>query len=332
MLKSCKSEGCNRRVEKASLCGLCPPCTHAFKSAEAQQLRRTDQRADSLDRRNVARSSQFTGNRVIPPPSSNPGRAAPAIDVDKLYDTYDNMTPENATMKDMFGMLLNLSIKGHETEEMKTQLSENTHRLSRLEAKIGNPDDFATPLSLAVRNLPFPAPGVTDLQLIIAAFREIPHTDVDLERDIVCVDRRGATDENLGTVFVEMSSDQTRASIMKNKKHLESHLNPGIRKIIIKNMLERSELKMNIALNEILRRIPGSENCYVANNGHIREKNPNQRYINQNPNTNQFHPNPNHGPRNPPYHNPSYHSQPRPTNQSQGYPFPARNPAPASTN
>jgi hypothetical protein len=335
MLKTCKSEGCSRKVEKASMCGLCPPCSHAYKSAENQFQRRNEQRTDNHDRRNAARSSQVTGNREIPPPLP-PGRSAPNIDVDKLYDTYDSMGSENTTMKDMFGMLLNLSIRSHETEEMKTNISENTRRLCRLEAKVGNPDDIAIPLSLAVRNLPFPAPGVTDLQLIIAAFREIPHTNVDLERDIVRVVRQGATDENLGTVFVEMSSDQARASIMKNKKHLESHQNPGIRGLFIKNMLERSELKMNIALNEILRRIPGSENCYIANNGHVREKTHNQRFgNNQNQNTSQFipnHLNPNHGHRNPSnYPNNQYYPRLPPTNQSRGFPFPARAPAPPAT-
>ena len=216
-------------------------------------------------------------------------------------------TEENSAMKDMFGMLLNLSIKSSETEEMKSQLTFNSQRLDRLEAKVGNPEELAVPLSLAVRNLPFPGPGVTDLQLIKAAFKEINARGVDLDRDIVKVVRQGATAENLGTVLVEMSSDETRASIMKTKKCLENNPSPGIRKLIIKNMKPRVELKFDIALNEILKRIPGGENCFIANNGHIREKNPNQRNSYQNP----MNSNPN-----PSYSRPNFNqfnSKPRPT-------------------
>ena len=273
-------------------------------------------RADNSSRQNSARSNSFAGNRDlhssspahnVNPSTVNATRAPPPIDVDQLYDTFDKMeTEDNTAMKDMFGMLLNLSIKSSETEEMKSQLTFNSQRLDRLEAKIGNPEELAVPLSLAVRNLPFPGPGVTDLQLIKAAFKEINARGVDLDRDIVKVVRQGATAENLGTVLVEMSSDETRASIMKTKKCLENNPSPGIRKLIIKNMKPRVELKFDIALNEILKRIPGGENCYIANNGHIREKNPNQRNY-QNP----LNSNPNPGSSRPNFN--QFYSNPRPT-------------------
>jgi hypothetical protein len=118
-------------------------------------------------------------------------------------------------------------------------------------------------------------------------------------------------------VFVEMSSDQARASIMKTKKVLESHHNPGIRKLIIKNMKQRSELKMDIALNEILKRIPGSENCFISNNGQIREKANNQRnpHFNQNPNLN-------HLPYHQAYQYPAFNQNQRPPPQSLSMPKP----------
>ena len=124
---------------------------------------------------------------------------------------------------------------------------------------------------------------MTYFQLIQSVIREINAPNVDAERDIVKVLRKGETAENLGSVMVEFSSDQKRTSVMKTKKNLEGHSNPNLRKLIIKNMKERSDLKLDIALNEMLRRIPGSENCYVANNGHIREKNFNQRTYNYQP-------------------------------------------------
>ena len=82
--------------------------------------------------------------------------------------------------------------------------------------------------------------------------------------------------------MVELKSDDARASIMKTKKVLENHNNPGMRKLIIKNMKPRLELKVDIALSEMLKKFPGGENFYVANNGHIREKNVRQQRTHQN--------------------------------------------------
>ena len=41
-------------------------------------------------------------------------------------------------------------------------------------------------------------------------------------------------------------------------------------------MKSQQELRMDIAVNEILKKLPGGENLYIANNGHIREKTPQQ--------------------------------------------------------
>ena len=59
---------------------------------------------------------------------------------------------------------------------------------------------------------------------------------------------------------------------MKNKKCLEIHSSEGLRKLIIKNAKTKSEIKTNIALNEILKRIPGQEKNFIAGNGHILSK------------------------------------------------------------
>ena len=229
-----------------------------------------------------------------PMPNTNPTQPTSAINVDKLRETFQNMqqgaasTSENsAPLKDMFGMLLHLCSKGDENEQMKTEISSNTHRLDRLEAKLGSsPDDIAVPLSLAIRNLPLPGPGSNDYELVKALLREINATGVDIDHDIIKVVRQGATGDNQGTVMVEMSCDEVRASVMKTKKCLENHHNPGLRKIIIKNMKPRLELKVDIALNEMLKKFPGGENFFVANNGHIREKNFQQRSYQNNFNSN----------------------------------------------
>ena len=61
-------------------------------------------------------------------------------------------------MRDMFGMMLYLCSKSGESEQMKTQLSTNTHCLDRIEARLGgNADNIAVPLSLAIKNRTTPA-------------------------------------------------------------------------------------------------------------------------------------------------------------------------------
>ena len=73
-----------------------------------------------------------------------------------------------------------------------------------------------------------------------------------------------------------MRNQETKAQIMKNKSFSESHPNQGLQKLFIKNAQTKSEIKTNIALNEMLTKIPGQENSYVARSGHIMSKNSNQ--------------------------------------------------------
>ena len=118
-------------------------------------------------------------------------------------------------------MVAHLIKKSDEADQMKTQLSSNTERLVRIEAKLGKADDLAVPLSLAIRNLPLPGSGEDDIQIVKAVLFEINAKDVNPEQDIVKVVRKGATNENPGTVFVELVSDEVRASVMKTKKVFE---------------------------------------------------------------------------------------------------------------
>ena len=118
------------------------------------------------------------------------------------------------------------------------------------------------PLSIAINNLPFPAPGTDEIELVQALFREINAQNVDTDKDILIVVRRGVSDQNQGSVMVEMSSDETRASIMKTKWRLETHSNPQLRRVIIRNMKERHELKVDIALNQMLKLLPLPKSLY----------------------------------------------------------------------
>ena len=60
---------------------------------------------------------------------------------------------------------------------------------------------------------------------------------------------------------------------MTHKKNLENHYDQSVRKLKISNAKTKSEIKANIALNEILQKIPGQENNFVAANGRIMRRN-----------------------------------------------------------
>ena len=315
MQKTCKNEHCRRKFDKTSLSDLCNACSAAFKSGESQTQRRNENvsrqnksRSEVFDTNRQLLGFEFPPPHVplssvshlsIAPTMTCAAKPTPLISsttasgykfVTTLPSSRSNQAPSinttsaggmpqqsNDRIEDIHAMVAHLIKKSDEADQMKAKLSSNTERLERIEAKLGKPDDLAVPLSLAIRNLPPPESGEDDLQIVKAVLFEINAKDVNPEQDIVKVVRKGATQENPGTVFVELVSDEVRASVMKTKKVLEHHQNPCLRKIIIKNMKSQQELKMDIAMNEMLRKLPGGENLYIANNGHIREKTHQQR-------------------------------------------------------
>ena len=229
------------------------PTSLPIVSQPMAQLRRTE-----AGGRPVPTPSQF----VPPPPPNNlasfpqlgqSARPLPNIDVNRLYDTFtsmesggDNVNPDRA-IRDMYGMMLHMFSQSSENERVKTTVNQCVARIDALEAKIGNGDEVSIPLSLAVRNMPLPSPGVTDLQLVQAAFKEIRAQGVDCDRDMIKVSRLVDTSTGrLRTMLMEMRSVETKAQIMKNKKCLESHPSEGLRKLIIGNPKTKSEIKTNI--------------------------------------------------------------------------------------
>ena len=161
--------------------------------------------------------------------------------------------------------------------------------------------------------MPLPTLGQTDLQLVKSAFNEIRAQGVDVERDVIKAVRLGdLTNGKLGTILVEMRNQESKAQIMKTKKCLENHPNQGLQKLIIKNAQTKSEIKTNIALNEMLRKIPGEQNSYIAGNGHIMSKDhPHRQQHNRVPHQ--------HGHQNQGYQRQPQHSYPG--YQYQNHPF-----------
>ena len=98
--------------------------------------------------------------------------ALPNIDVNNMMNTFNSMQSgtapvnHNDAIKDIYGMMLHLLSKNAENDKTKEDVVKCVSRLDSIEAKVGSQDDPAIPLSVAVRFMPLPNPGQTNLQLI----------------------------------------------------------------------------------------------------------------------------------------------------------------------
>ena len=169
-------------------------------------------------------------------------------------------------LKDILGVVINMYAKNDDIEKVKKTSYENAYRIAQLEAKVGNADEIALPLGLAVRHLPLPSEGTTELDNVRLAFKEIQAPGVDVKNDIVKAVRvgykaesePGANNQYLGTVKVEMRSEESRASVMKSKYQLKNHPQNVMKKLVIQNLKSREEMKAENFNYDILKMVQTS--------------------------------------------------------------------------
>ena len=229
----------------------------------------------------------------FPPVNGATGTSAPpAIDINGLFNSYNTMRSTNnqpPILMDMFALMLNIHSKQSENDEFRVEVKSNTSRIDSIEAKIGGKDDISERLGLAVRRLPLPQPGRTDLDNIRQVFSAITAPGLDVNRDVIKCIRKlpsnpgpNITQPILGTVLVEMRNEEARALVMKNKSSLETNQNEVLRNIVIINMRSKEQMFMQNLGNSILKKIPGCESSYVTPSGQVREGNfrqpPNHHY------------------------------------------------------
>ena len=85
--------------------------------------------------------------------------------------------------------------------------------------------------------------------------------------------RPGANDGWLGTVLVELRTDEIKTKVMKTKKCLEDHQSQMLRNLIIKNAKSKAEMRMERMANSLLKLNPQGQNFYFAANGNLRPRN-----------------------------------------------------------
>ena len=180
----------------------------------------------------------------------------------------------------MFGMVSNIlsSVRKWESslEEVKADISENSERIAALEAKVGNKDECAVPLSISIQNLKHYDQG--DTEAVRSVIRRINAEGVNSEEAVIKVTRKGSKSANgnqserLGTVLVELQSSEVKTKIMKAKKVLATDDLADMKNLRISHMKTPAQLSQDYFNRQLLKLVPGGERMYISGTGAILPK------------------------------------------------------------
>ena len=95
---------------------------------------------------------------------------------------------------------------------------------------------------------------------------------------------------NLGTVLVELTSEDCRGKLMKTKKNLMNHPSMILKNLIIKNAMSPAELKAQNTHFGMLKMITGNNDFFIAGNGAIKKKDPDHLRYQAHPGAHHAHP------------------------------------------
>ena len=180
----------------------------------------------------------------------------------------------------MFGMVSNIlsSVSKFESslEEVKADISEISERIAALEAKVGNKDECAVPLSISIQNLKHYDQG--DTEAVKSVIRRINAEGVNSEEAVIKVTRKGSKSANgnqserLGTVLVELQSSEVKTKIMKAKKVLATDDLVDMKNLRISHMKTPAQLSQDYFNRQLLKLVPGGERMYISGTGAILPK------------------------------------------------------------
>ena len=211
--------------------------------------------------------------------------------LDELRSILDKMKSNkavdyNTMMTALFGGILSLSedirkcnrdlenkIEGTQNKLDVTieKLSDAEARITILESSISKPDFDLKP-SLVIQKLPR-SETKSDMELVIEVFREINAEGVSESEDIVKVKRVGHCADKVGTILVEMKSEDDKIKVMKAKKSLMKHQNLMLRKLKIRNMKSLEQMNQENNLYKILSLIPSGDQFVLSGSGKIVRRN-----------------------------------------------------------
>ena len=283
----CNMRNCNKSKNVNNNTGLCPACESTI--IESQK------RVDNQNRQSQARATVYDQNRDMSSPlhnqvqegitgsdGSEPSTSIPSMDIASLQRTYGEMINSGSQPKfqaEMYGMMLNILANNTSTDAIVQDVNENRERIRELENKVGSPMDVSERLGLAIKNLPLPREGYSELDNVKEALAEVRAPGVNAYTDVIKAVRVGLKEDYLGTVKVEMKNEACRKSIMINKKNLAFHPNPSTKNLIITNLKSESLLFSSNLAKDILKMIPGGENVYISSSGRLRQKDSSQPQV-----------------------------------------------------
>ena len=203
-----------------------------------------------------------------------------AVAIDSVCADFNsgNKIDEDDFKRAMFGMMANVlkTVNKQETEltEVKLDVKDHSDRLKSLEDKVGDRKDCAVPLSITMQNLPKVEHG--DEAAVKSVIKEINAEGINAETDVIKVVRKGykpanaTQSERLGTVLVELKSTEVKAKLMKAKSKLAT--NERLKNVRISNMKTQSQVSQDFFNRQLLRMVPGGEDCYISGTGAILSK------------------------------------------------------------
>ena len=174
---------------------------------------------------------------------------ASTVDMSSVQETVQKInTDEEITLKEALKAMMawnlntNASIMkvSANVDEVTSLAKSNEERIKEIEKKVGDQNECAANLSIAIQNvLKYPQGDEITVKQIVG---NINAQGVNPDTDIVKVIRKGGKpatatqSEKLGTLLVEFSSSKVRSRVMRAKKVLENHHHPELQKIKISNM------------------------------------------------------------------------------------------------
>ena len=207
----CSNKGCKAKANIGTKSGLCQSC-EAFVRSSARKMEHQDRQQHASDasydaHRNLQGDlahddrddgpSQGPGHPPPPPannmfnfPPLNAGQALPEVDISEIIKSCEqakqgNPVDTGKVLSDICGMMVHMFSKQHENEGLKAKVVANTDRIEQLEAKVGDPNDVAYPRTIAIRKLPLPPLGVTELQNAQHYLKEIKIEGVNVSNNAV---------------------------------------------------------------------------------------------------------------------------------------------------
>ena len=99
-------------------------------------------------------------------------------------------------LRGVFGMVYNVAKSVGALDQVKNDVKSNTSRIETIEARLDNQDEVPLHLGIVILNLPLPPHGISELEYVRAAIKEVNAPGVNHVSDVVKVVRIGFKSES----------------------------------------------------------------------------------------------------------------------------------------